>query len=194
MKTSAVVVRSSLVFFAAGLAATDLNAQRSQNRSGFWFSLGSGFGSVASTCSGCRVADLTGTDQTGYIRLGGTLNRHVLLGAEFGDWVSSEAGVEQSRDADLVSLYVYPWADQGLFIKGGMGHTRFQSEDGLRGDGWAVASGIGYDLRIFDNISVTSEANFWFGSVGRLKDRRDVTMARDYTQSVFDVRLGLTVH
>jgi hypothetical protein len=62
----------------------------SQEREGFWIGFGFGYGSALVRCDDC-VANGREGGVAGFLKLGGTLNRKVLLGAEFSVWTKTQA-------------------------------------------------------------------------------------------------------
>jgi hypothetical protein len=124
-------------------------------REGVWFSVGFGFGSLG--CENCIGRD---SGLSGGLAVGGTLNQHVLLGV-------GTTGFARSVDGDLLSVgtldgrvRVYPSRSSGFFLNGGIGLGSLsylgESEFGL-----GVMLGLGWDIRVGRNVSVTP---FWNGS------------------------------
>ena len=75
----------------AGLAVTTAWAQHPQTREGFWIGFGFGYGTAGLTCDDCGSTTREGS-ASGYVKLGGTLNKSVLLGGEVDAWTKSESG------------------------------------------------------------------------------------------------------
>lgn len=136
---------------------TSVAAQRPQTRSGFWFQGGLGGGSVG--CDDCGDRTSGGT---AVIALGGTLSRHVLLGASMHGWARSEDGVTLSVTAITAAAHIYPWANAGFFFNVGVGtgSTRLEFDPfTIEEDGPSFVAGIGYDIRIGRNVSLTPFTN-----------------------------------
>jgi len=76
----------------AGLAVTTAWAQHPQTREGFWIGFGFGYGTAGLTCDACGSTTREGS-ASGYVKLGGTLNKSVLLGGEVDAWTKGESGV-----------------------------------------------------------------------------------------------------
>ena len=78
------------------LAATrsPVEAQRAATtpRHGLWVGAGLGLGSAQLTCSVCQGGRDRGT--TGYLRIGTTLGKNVLIGAETNVWYHSQSQVD----------------------------------------------------------------------------------------------------
>ena len=124
-------------------------------REGVWFSVGLGLGSL-----GCEECDGREAGLSGGLAVGGTLNQHVLLGV-------GTTGFARSFDGDVLSvgtldgrIRVYPSRRSGFFLNGGVGLGSLsylgESEWGL-----GVMLGLGWDIRVGRNVSITP---FWNGS------------------------------
>jgi hypothetical protein len=149
---------------------------QAQTRDGFWFNGGAGFGSL-----GCRDCDGRRSAVTLALGAGGTLSQKVLLGASIDAWTKSEGTVA----ALLARLRFYPSITRGLFLTGGLGLGRRQADatDFTRSDtGTAELIGLGYDLRLSPNLSLTPFWN-WFA-----------TQTTNDDHNVAQLGLSLTVH
>jgi len=89
----------------------------------------------------------------------------------------------------------YPSTREGFFIKGGLGFGFIRgdkdTDQGLiffdkAGVGYQL--GLGYDMRIQRNLSVTAVANFYGGSVG------DIQAIRNVTFNVLQFMAAVTFH
>ena len=143
--------------------ATSASAQQAQTRQGFWIGGGMGYGSMGLHCTGCDGVDREG-GLSGYLKLGGTLRENILLGVETNGWRKSEGGATVTMGNLSGAAYWYPMATNGLFIKGGVGYSILSVEDsfGQADDsGFGLLGGVGYDLRVGRNLSITPVAN-WF--------------------------------
>jgi outer membrane protein with beta-barrel domain len=184
MRTRQAVIAGVLALATLGLAATPAHAQDAQPRAGFWGGFGMGWGSMGVGCDGCDGADRTGS-YSGYLKLGGTLNPHVLLGAEFNGWSKSENGVTVDLGNASAAAYWYPDVQSGLFVKGGAGYSRLSASNGgasASQGGFGLVAGLGYDLRIARNTSLTPVFNYFRGAFDG--GRADV----------FQLGLGVTFH
>jgi hypothetical protein len=145
------------------LLATTAFAQHAQTRQGFWFGGGVGYGSLGLSCDGCGDVDREG-GMSGYAKFGGTLRQGILLGGEMNAWTKDEAGARVTLANLSGAAYWYPMATQGLFVKAGAGWSNLSvSSGGLGADdsGFGFLAGLGYDVRIARNMSITPVAN-WF--------------------------------
>jgi hypothetical protein len=141
----------------AAIMATSAVAQQEQTRQGFWIGGGLGYGSLG--CSGC---DRVGAP-SGYFKLGGTLRQNILLGVETNGWTKSELGQRLTMGNLSGAVYWYPMVTNGLFIKGGAGYSIL--DNGVANtSGFGLLGGVGYDVRVGRNLSITPVANWFRGS------------------------------
>lgn len=135
-------------------------------RQGFFFGLGLGAGSIGFQCSGCDSTRQSGG--SGYLRLGGALSPHWLLGAEIDGWAKSENGVDVAlANVALVASW-YPSRTGGFFLKFGIGGMGYSAESGsIKAEtmGGSGIVGIGYDVRLGRSFSLTPYVN-WMASSG----------------------------
>lgn len=147
----------------AVLLAGTASAQQAQTRQGFWVGGGMGYGSMGLSCEGCGDVGREG-GLSGYAKLGGTLRPNILLGVETNGWRKSEAGATVTMGNLSGAAYWYPMATQGLFVKAGGGYSVLAVDDGFTSasdGGFGVLAGVGYDVRVGRNLSITPVAN-WF--------------------------------
>jgi Outer membrane protein beta-barrel domain len=140
-------------------------AQHPQTRKGFWIGFGFGWGSYGISCDSCGGAGREGS-YTGYIKLGGTVSPHLLLGAESNAWSKSESGVTLTAGNVTFSAFYYPKPASGFFLNGGVGFSRAEvsgsgASVGNTGPGFTL--GAGYDIRVGTNISITPIGNWNYG-------------------------------
>jgi hypothetical protein len=139
------------------LLATTASAQQAQTRQGFWIGGGLGYGSLG--CDGC---DRLG-GASGYLKLGGTLRQNILIGVETNGWTKSEFGQRLTMGNMSGAAYWYPMTTNGLFVKGGVGYSVL--DDGFANEsGFGMIAGLGYDVRVGRNMSITPVANWFRGS------------------------------
>jgi hypothetical protein len=158
----------------AALTAGPAEAQHAQRRAGFTFGVGLGYGWMSLGCDDC--ASGAGGEREGglggNIMLGAALAPTVVVGAEATGW--SRTGDDSSLFFTNVSgsVYFYPMAAQGLFLKGGIGTSVVKTVIGSGGFGSQTESerglglllGAGYDLRLGTNPTVTPVVNYFHGS------------------------------
>lgn len=148
-------------FAVAVMATTPLAAQAQgrQHREGFWINGGIGLGWL--DCQNC--SDLT-NGLAWQLSLGGTLSQHLYLGASTNGWVKSEDSGTLSVSLLAAIVRVYPWSAKGFFLTGGLGIASldFDGPTSQRKTrtGSGVILGLGYDIRVGKNVSLTP---FWNG-------------------------------
>lgn len=147
-----------------GLREVSDHAGRAR-RNGFWFSAGIGAGAESFDArDGLGWSDGKGGG-SGYVKLGGTVSRSLLLGAEGQVWAASYSG--QNFDRSLGSLMgiaqLYPSPTGGFWLRGGLGfahdNLRTYTSSGIIVDrdlnGTAYAFGLGYDFPVNRHVSIT---------------------------------------
>jgi hypothetical protein len=181
-------------------------------RRGFWISFGLGYGSAQAQCDQCVAGDRVGS-VSGTIRLGGTLGQHWLLGWEGSGWLRNSStswlpvygGADQTLGSSSLVALFYPSAASGLFVRAGAGvsFAGFSYGDctgddcsiveGPGGTGFGLTAGLGYDLRIGRNTSLTPELTYVKGFARDLDDGGR-TVATQWTHDYWAVNLCLTFH
>jgi hypothetical protein len=166
---------------ALSLAATPASAQNSHPRRGFWLNLGLGAGWLG--CDDCSGRE-SGFSPGG--SLGGSISQKVILGVGATSWTKSVDGTTLRTGTLDARIRFYPSATGGFFLTGGFGLgtisaslAGFGSKDDL---GAGVLIGLGYDIRIGRNLSLTP---YWNGFAVR---------SPDADTNVAQLGLGITVH
>lgn len=187
------LTRVCVVLVALLCAARALRAQYPQRRDGFWFGFGLGYGSANVSCDNCSAGPRT-DGVTGFLKVGGSPSRHLLIGAAVNGWSHYSGGATESMANLTASLYVYPAARSGLFFTGGLGLSsyRVNTVPSWDGTGWGFTLGAGYDIRVARGISLTPVVNYFYGAVGDVSTAGMV--ASRWRQDVIDVGLGVTFH
>ena len=147
-------------------------------RQGFWFNGGLGYGSVGcDSCVGLREGGLSGG-----VTFGATLSAHVLLGAGTSGFTRTDGNGGHVNVGTLdARVRIYPSSMSGVFLTGGYGLGRF-SRYGDTQFGSAAAIGMGWDLRVGRNVSLTP----FFNGVAMRSSLFDANVGQ--------VGLGVTVH
>jgi hypothetical protein len=171
----------------------------SPKREGFWIGLGAGYGLASVSIDGSSGGDRENSF-TGYLKLGGTLNQQVLLGVESNAWVKAQDDVTVTLGSIAGTLTFYPKATSGFFLKGGVGLSYMSTEVAVAGTrfavrktGWGVLAGLGYDVRVGRNISITPSFNFYYGKPGDISVAGEVALP-GWRQNVLDFGVGVTFH
>ena len=143
----------------AVLSPRAASAQHPQVRSGFWFNGGMGYGSL-----GCQDCDTREGGLSGGLALGGTLSQKLLIGAGTNGWTKSEGGTRLTVGTLTALVRFYPSATGGFFLTGGLGvgnvHAEVAGFGSASETGFGALVGLGYDVRVGDNVSLTP---FWNG-------------------------------
>src|SRR5216684_1441934 len=157
------------------------SAAVAQDRSGFWFGAGGGYGSANVSCKDCGKGSRESSG-VGYVRGGWNLNPQTRIGIEYDIWMKKQAietrvegTVNLSNVSGTVSYYPSPTAN--FFVKGGAGASLGGTEFNVQGSkisadpgkGFGVIVGAGYDLRVGRRWSVTPAVDFWYGKPGDIK-------------------------
>jgi len=179
-----------------GVTASAARAQYPQRREGFWIGFGLGYGSANVTCDTCGSGPRTG-GVTAFLKLGGTPSRNLLIGGAINAWSHQSGGATETMGNVTASLYYYPVASGGLFLTGGVGFSDYNvdTSPSYDGTGWGFTAGVGYDIRVGRNVSLTPVANFVYGGVGDLNvSGGGAPSATSWKQNVVDFGLGVTFH
>lgn len=169
-------------------------AQNPQTREGFGISFGLGTGSAGAECDGCSSDRENGL--SGYLRLGGYVRPHVFLAFESTGWTFSQDGIDETLGFYMGVVQWYPNPDRGLFLKGGVGLSRYLATDGfddVTGSGLGLSLGLGYDIRVGKNFSLTPYANFLSSTKSEL-EVNDVSSGLNVSANLLQIGLGFTWH
>jgi len=162
------------------LGVSVASAQHPQTRKGFWIGFGFGYGSY--TCTGCNS---TGSF-SGYLKMGGTVSPHLLLGGETNGWTKSENGGTITAGNASFTAYYYPQPAGGFFLRGGAGFSDIRLSSGgssASQTGLGATAGLGYDVRVGANTSITPVFNFVWGHPDS-----------GFSQSIIQFAVGVTFH
>lgn len=174
-----------------------LAGQHPQVRQGFWIGFGFGGGSAKFDCDSCGPTDAV-NGITGFLKLGGTVSNHVLIGGETTGWSKEESGVTTGAANVSATLYYYPSTTAGLFLRGGVGFAAYSVDGGsgnkLTGSGLGLTVGLGYDFRVARNFSLTPVINFSGGALGELQFNGNPSGITGASVSVAQLALGFTWH
>jgi len=176
-------------------AAAVASAQEPRTRRGFWGAFGLGYGANGLSCSGgCSFnSGAKGGGLTAALKLGGTPSPRVRVGGEVNLWTKDMNGVTETVGNISGAVYLYPAARSGFFVKGGVGVASFQLSQGsstASADGIGFLTGLGYDIRVSNKVSLSPIANFYFGHDGDLKDGSTVVIP-GIKHAIFDVGLSV---
>jgi hypothetical protein len=169
-----VVVLIALVMLMAPAAAN------AQERSGFWFNGGLGWGSLGCEDCGDRLGGLSGG-----LAIGGTLSQKLVLGVGTNGWTKEEDGVTLTAGLLSAQIRWYP-NGRNFHVLAGLGVGTVDLD--IQGFGSASETmmgallGLGYDIRVGGNVSISP---FWNG-VGLSSDEGDANFGQ--------IGVGVTIH
>ena len=137
-------------------------------RGGFFLTGGLGAGAEQFKFEGDPGFSESLTKPTLTLRLGGTPNASVRVGAELFGWGSDEPDGFESFGTALLAFQFFPVREQGLFLKagGGIASSRIEFNNGASttetGFGWSV--GAGYDIQLSRRFGLGPSVDFYQGS------------------------------
>jgi hypothetical protein len=136
----------------------DATAQgHAQEREGFWFNTGLGYGSLGLEGFPEREDGLSGN-----LALGGTLSPRFLLGAGTTGWTKEVDGIRITFGTLVLLGRFYPNVESGFFVNLGLGVGQVTLSEGstsISESGGGAVLGLGYDVRVGPNWSLTPFVN-----------------------------------
>jgi len=169
-----------------------------QGRQGFTVSLGLGAGSAGFSYEGTTTDRLAGP--SGYLRLGGAVTPTLVIAGESHGWTRSEGSVTSRVGYLMAVAQWYPQMTGGFHLLGGIGVGMVDEEDTdatlgyeLESVGGALQLGMGYDLRISRNFSLTPYVNF-LGLGGGEPKFNGSSVGGSLSANVVQFGLGFTWH
>ncbi len=189
MKSLRATILCATVMFGsvAPLSAQDSDRPPVEHR-GMWLSGGLGGGSTDND-EGGFVSNEDDGGPAAYFRLGGTVSQHILLGGEVIGMTFDRDGTDVSFANVTFTLLYDPAQPGGFFAKGGIGFASVMTSLDTGGgtfttddEGFGVTLGVGYDIRIGDNLYLTPNLDFLLQAYS---DDRDASLA------LFTIGLGI---
>ena len=169
-------------------------AQRVPDRSGFWFGAGIGLGSARLSCTICTTGRDGGT--SGYVHMGATVTKQLLVGGEVLAWYHTDNGVDFLLASVQAVVVLYPMRTSGFYIKTGLGVSNYSAKDSVNkvsSQALAGEIGVGYEVLVSNNISMVPFANFLGTSGADVKFNNTVSSLGART-SLIQIGLGITLH
>lgn len=166
-------------------------------RHGFTISFGMGAGSAAFSYEGNDSDRIGGP--SGYLRIGGALSPRFVLAGETHGWTHRDGDVTSQVGYLMAVGQWYPSASGGFHLIGGLGGAMISEEDDAPGGyqlesvGGAVQLGLGYDIRMTRNFSLTPYANFLAMGGGEPRFS-GVSAGGSLSSNVFQFGLGFSWH
>jgi hypothetical protein len=194
----------ALATLAALLVSAHAASAQGGLRSGFWLEGSTGTGTVRNTCAGCPGITV-GYGSSSHVRIGGSLNRRLLVGMELFALRSSKITLASGQppvEAENISLgpvvigYV---GRSGFFLKGGAGLTRgtytVRPELGepvtTERTGSGLTFGVGLDLKLLRWLAMTVTLDTYVAAVGDVYVE-DV-LVDDIIATMYEAGIGLTL-
>lgn len=197
---SSLAAAGGLILLAA-VFVNSVEAQGSDHRQGFWAQGGVMAASNRSDCSNCN--DFAWDDGVAvFLRAGGTISPHVLMGAELYGFRQTDGEVTETDIQGILAIAEwYPWLHLGGFVKVGMGVANLDlfvsTQDGgstqSTKTGMAISLGFGWDIRVTNGISITPVVNTYINAVGDL-DIEPVGTADNVLTTLLTAGVGVTFH
>jgi hypothetical protein len=171
-----VVLMAALVVGGGGALRAQVTA-RPNTRQGFWIGFGLGDGLAGLNCDACGKDRFGGL--SGYLRLGDTWSRSVLVGVEANAWLRSEQGSisgttslpgqttdESIAYGSLIAMW-YPSRTGPLYLKFGLGGMSYRADDGthvLTATAPSASLGAGCEIRVGRAFSIVPYVNNFVSS------------------------------
>lgn len=160
-------------------------------RNGFFIAGGFGAGSEQYKYSDELNFTEKLTKPTFTLRMGGTPDQHVRLGAELFGWSANEGDYRESFGTVLGVVQFYPIREAGLWVKGGAGLavSRQDNVDPIfidvteTGFGWSL--GVGYEAMLSNSLGIGPSVELYQGSFTR---RNEPTL----TEKVLNIGFQIT--
>ena len=198
-----------LLLVAAAAAGAQQTAAAQQTdttpwrRSGLWAEIGIGWGSLRVSSAGVEEVT-TSPGAWSYVRLGGSVSRHVYLGAEtagfFDDsFLTSDTTTLAAEVEALSFIAVWFPTKLGLFFKGGLGMAqgrftvvRDSTSEIFRGTGLNINWGVGWDFPIGRRLSITSNLSSTVVGIGDFLVAGGTETVEDVIGTVYALSVGVT--
>ena len=177
-----------------GLAPRVAPAQRGSPRAeSFWFSAGIGPTWLRVSCEICRSD--RGTGVSGYIAIGGSGGRGVLVGAEATGRFKREGGVRETVWGFGAVAHWFPSTRRRLYWKAGAGVQLYRIEDGtdvLTASPFGVQVGVGWELPLSRRYRWVPSATLHIASVGGGLKLNGASSVNDVSLTMLQVGIGVT--
>jgi len=158
-------MRRIAAYVTTGMLLLSASAQaqsRAQQRDGLAISFGLGGGSATVTCPGCTTPPRE-TGASAYLRIGDAITPSLVISGETNGWAKTINGDDVKMGSLMAVAQWYPKVTSGFYLQAGAGLGSYQ-ETGVGIDdkalGGAFQAGLGYDLRVGRNFSLTPYASY----------------------------------
>ena len=183
MKYRTEILTSILLFICSSLTAVSM-----EKREGFFWGAGLGGAYLDRSFGSTNAID----DAGGYLYMeffgGAVINPHIAVGLELSGWsITPDSDTymwnpywppdnQPSEDPQgeglmqiLAFTRLYPYEDQGLFVKLGGGYLEhwLKTDFGNYSEnGWTTVAGLGWDVHVSGNWSITPILSYSYGVAG----------------------------
>jgi hypothetical protein len=171
---------------------------QSAPRQGFTVSFGLGAGSAAATYDGNTTERMGGP--SGYLRLGGSVTPSLVIAGETHGLTHTDGSLTSHFGYLMAVAQWYPQAAGGFHLVGGLGVGVVREEDtdplfdyDLTSVGGALQIGLGYDIRMTRNFSLTPYVNA-LGMGGGKPTFNGVTQSSTLSANAVQFGLGFSWH
>ena len=168
-------------------------------RQGFTVSFGVGAGSASFSYEG-TTSDRRAAGPSGYLRLGGAISPNVVLAGESHGWTRTAGSLSQRVGYLMGVVQWYPQTLGGFHVLGGVGVGLLDEDDSDAALGYALESvgaalqvGVGYDVRMTRNFSLTPYINF-LGMGGGEPKLNGSSVGGTLSANVVQLGLGFSWH
>jgi hypothetical protein len=191
MSRSLLVVSFALAMVALPSRAA---AQRAAPPPTFWIGGGLGPAWLRVSCSICRSD--RGTGLSGYVAIGGSAGRRMLIGAEAAGRVKRDGAVRESVWSFSAVTFFYPNPRRRqLFWKLGAGVQLYRAEDGqdvLTANPFGAQVGIGWEHPLNRRLRVVPSVTVHVASWGGALKFNGATSVGDVALTMVQLGIGVT--
>ena len=162
-------------------------------RRGFHFAAGGGGGSFDRQCRGCAIDGKTGL--SGYLALGGLIDRKTVLGLEGTGWTQEESDFRTEAYGLMVSVTRYASSTSGLFLRAGAGLVGYRNDGDLSAKGAGFSGRLGYDVGLGDSrVHLTPYLGYVRSFDGVDLERDGEEVGFNFVISLLQLGLGVSVY
>lgn len=157
----------------------------------FWVGVGLGAGWASLGCDICRSDFRPGP--AGYVELGTQPWPRVRLGLEGRGWTADREGALQLLGALNGVAYFFPY-EHGLFLKTGLGFTRYRAGSDLAMGAPSIQLGAGYEVGLAQGIALEPFISVQAAGGGTLRNDDGEAVQSGVTVAVLQFGIGLIRH
>ncbi len=190
MSHRSVVLTFALVTLLPSVAPAQRTAPRAES---FWFSAGIGPTWLRVSCEICRSS--RGTALSGYVAIGGSGGRGVLVGAEAAGRYRKEGNVRETIWSFGAVAHWFPNPRRRIYWKMGAGVQLFRIEDGtdvITASPFGVQLGVGWELPMSRRLRWTPSATLHIASLGGGLKLNGASSVNDVALTMVQLGIGVT--